>query len=262
MRRRLAQTAVSETLAIVLAYCVCVVACDGGSDPGPITGTAPVVNAGNDRTVDVGQTVMLIGTTNGNTATHKWEFVSRPAGSMNEIQNDRSLTEASFVADQLGEYVVKLIGATSNNPTAPDVNPAATDTVTITAVMPGSQCASLGAQLVMTLTWTNTEVDLQVGGETPNPEPSNDIAANLFGELKDPNCEHDGDEPLLSGATLESATCTPLMSGVYSIQVDNDGPLEEPFMVSVTIDGTSAPGFPQTGSIDVFESQVFEVCVQ
>lgn len=258
------QTTVPKTLAIVLSLCVCVGAdCDtGGSDPGPITGTAPVVNAGDDQTIDVGQTVMLIGTTNGNTATHKWEFESRPGGSTSEIQNDRSLTEASFVADQLGEYVVKLIGATSNDPTAPDVNPAATDTVTITAVMAGSQCVSGGTQLVMTLAWTNGEVDLHLGGETPNPEPSNDIAANLVGEFKDPNCEHGGDEPSMSGATLESATCTPLMSGVYSIHVDNDGPVEEPFMVSVTIDGTSAPGFPRSGTVGVNGNQAYEVCVQ
>jgi hypothetical protein len=48
--------------------------------------------------------------------------------------NERSLTNASIIPDLEGQYVAKLIGAVSNNPTAPDVNPAATDTVTITAI--------------------------------------------------------------------------------------------------------------------------------
>jgi hypothetical protein len=63
--------------------------------------------------------------------------MSQPAGSTAEIVDETSLTGASFVADQQGDYVAKLIGAVSNNPTAPDVNPADTDTVTITAVPMG-----------------------------------------------------------------------------------------------------------------------------
>jgi hypothetical protein len=106
------------------------------SGEAPPGGGGSSVDAGPDRTVNVGATVTLMGTSTG-VATHKWELMSRPTGSAAVIADERSLTGASFVADQAGDYVAKLIGAVSNDPTAPDINPADTDTVTITAVMGG-----------------------------------------------------------------------------------------------------------------------------
>ena len=104
---------------------------EGRRDPPGLP--APTVDAGADRTVAVGDTVELDGSSDGNTATHKWQFLSLPPGSMATIQNADQLMGANFVADRGGEYEVELVGATSSNPTAPDVNPAARDTVVITA---------------------------------------------------------------------------------------------------------------------------------
>lgn len=96
--------------------------------------TEPIlVDAGPDQTVVVGATVSLTGSNNGNTASHKWAFFSKPADSVSEIQDELSLTGASFAADVVGQYEIELIGATSSNPDAPDINPAARDTVVITA---------------------------------------------------------------------------------------------------------------------------------
>jgi len=134
MRSSIQESGFSVYLAVLLALGICVGAdCDTGSSGPPLPGAGSSVDAGPDQTVNVGDTVMLMGTSTG-VATHKWELTSRPAGSSAAIQNERSLTGATFVADQEGPYVATLIGAVSNNPTAPDVNPADTDTVAITAV--------------------------------------------------------------------------------------------------------------------------------
>ncbi|MBW2717862.1 MAG: hypothetical protein JRD94_04700 [Deltaproteobacteria bacterium] len=92
------------------------------------------VDAGSDRAVEVGDTVELDGSSSGNTGSHKWQFLSQPSGSMATIQDADQLMGASFVADRIGEFEVELVGATSSDPTAPDVNPAARDTVVITAI--------------------------------------------------------------------------------------------------------------------------------
>jgi len=109
-------------------------ACCGDTPQGiPVESEPILVDAGPDQTVVVGATVSLIGSNNGNTASHKWVFFRKPADSASEIQDELSLAGASFVADAVGQYEIELIGATSSNPDAPDVNPAARDTVVITA---------------------------------------------------------------------------------------------------------------------------------
>jgi len=80
------------------------------------------VDAGSDRAVEVGDTVELDGSSSGNTGSHKWQFLSQPSGSMATIQDADQLMGASFVADRAGEFEVELVGATSSDPTAPDVN--------------------------------------------------------------------------------------------------------------------------------------------
>jgi len=80
------------------------------------------VDAGSDRAVEVGDTVELDGSSSGNTGSHKWQFLSQPSGSMATIQDADQLMGASFVADRIGEFEVELVGATSSDPTAPDVN--------------------------------------------------------------------------------------------------------------------------------------------
>ena len=107
--------------------------CSDESFSSPAETEPIVVDAGPDQTVVVGATVSLTGSNNGNTASHKWVFFSKPAESASEIQDELSLSGASFVADVVGQYEIELIGATSSNPDAPDINPAARDTVVITA---------------------------------------------------------------------------------------------------------------------------------
>lgn len=134
MTRRAVAFGRSAFVTALLPYCLlqsALLGCGGvGVD---VAGAGSAVDAGPDRTVNVGDVVVLMGTSTG-VATHKWELMSRPAGSAAVVLNERSLTNASFIADREGDYVATLIGAVSNNPTAPDVNPADTDDVTITAV--------------------------------------------------------------------------------------------------------------------------------
>ena len=130
---------------VVSLLCVWLI-CSGSA--GPCTGTGDEagissVNAGTDRTVALGDTVQLQGTSMG-IGTHKWQFLSQPAGSTSQVQNADSLTGASFVADALGPYVVELLGAVSSAPGATDVQVDRSDRVTITAVMSGADGGSGG----------------------------------------------------------------------------------------------------------------------
>jgi len=133
---RARKTQSAELLCYALLV-LCASACCSDESFGRPAETEPiVVDAGPDQTVVVGATVSLVGSNNGSTASHKWRFFSRPGESTSEIQEELSLTGASFVADAVGQYEVELVGATSSNPDAPDVNPAAKDTVIITAEPP------------------------------------------------------------------------------------------------------------------------------
>lgn len=126
------------------------------------------------------------------------------------------------------------------------------------------RCTSLSGELVWSLDWTNPDVNLDLGGVTPNTPPGNIISANLNDETKDPNCEHGGDAPLESGGVpRETATCTSVMTGDYSIAVDNNfGSVDEMFTVNVTIGGNPVPPFPQTANATAGATQEFDFCVQ
>lgn len=124
-------------------------------------------------------------------------------------------------------------------------------------------CTSLSGELVWSLDWTNSDVNLDLGGVTPNTPPGIFISANLNDETKDPNCEHSGDAPLQSGGVpRETATCTSVMTGDYSIAVDNFGSVDEMFTVNVTIGGIAVPAFPQTANVTAGATQEFDFCVQ
>ena len=74
--------------------------------------TAPVANAGPDQTVQMGATVMLNGSgsndVDGNPLTYQWTFVTVPTGSTATLLNPTNVMP-TFVADVVGQYVVKLL---------------------------------------------------------------------------------------------------------------------------------------------------------
>ena len=83
----------------------------------------PIVNAGSDQTVHVGDVITLTGSsTSADTKpTYLWHFTSLPAGSVAVLVNPDTLTP-SFIADLAGLYIVAL-----------SLNDAQSDEVTITA---------------------------------------------------------------------------------------------------------------------------------
>jgi hypothetical protein len=74
--------------------------------------SAPVANAGADRTALVEQTVTLNGggssDVDGDALTFSWAFVSRPAGSSAALSNTTAV-QPTFVVDRAGAYRVRLI---------------------------------------------------------------------------------------------------------------------------------------------------------
>jgi hypothetical protein len=72
----------------------------------------PVADAGESRSVIVGDTVSLDGSGstdgNGDLLTYSWSFASVPAGSLADIA-DPALVQTSFVADEPGSYVISFV---------------------------------------------------------------------------------------------------------------------------------------------------------
>lgn len=99
----------------------------------------PIANAGQDQSVDVGETVQLNGNNsydpNNDPLSYTWEFVSRPSNSNASLGNAQT-PFPQFVADASGPYVIRLTVNDGNAESAPD-------DVTITAQDPSdSDCIS------------------------------------------------------------------------------------------------------------------------
>ncbi len=104
---------------------------DGGASPdGGQTNRAPVANAGDDRTVVVGATVDLDGSSSsdpdGDALTFEWTLTGQPTGSTAVLSTPTGVS-SSFVPDQEGAYVVRLVVDDGTESSAPVV-------VTLTAV--------------------------------------------------------------------------------------------------------------------------------
>lgn len=118
------------------SYVIELVVNDGHQDSAPDTVTittinsAPVANAGPDRTAHVLDSVTLDGSASsdvdGDPLTYWWELAEQPADSLAELVNPASV-QPSFVVDEPGRYQVQLIVADGHQDSAPD-------TVTITTI--------------------------------------------------------------------------------------------------------------------------------
>jgi parallel beta-helix repeat protein len=76
------------------------------------TNVKPVADAGGSQAVIVGETVLLDGSDsndqNHDPLSYNWSFVSKPADSIADFDDCNSV-QASFVADQVGTYIVSLV---------------------------------------------------------------------------------------------------------------------------------------------------------
>lgn len=85
--------------------------------------TLPLADAGEDRTVTAGQSVMLDGSgssdEDGDSLTYSWVLVGRPEDSMAEL-SAADTAMPSFTADRVGEYVVELVVNDGTEDSAPD----------------------------------------------------------------------------------------------------------------------------------------------
>ncbi|MHC4357103.1 MAG: PKD domain-containing protein [Planctomycetota bacterium] len=76
------------------------------------TNVKPVADAGGSQAVIVGETVFLDGSNssdeNNDPLTYSWSFVSMPEGSLTELSDPTSV-QPSFVADEVGTFVVSLV---------------------------------------------------------------------------------------------------------------------------------------------------------
>jgi hypothetical protein len=107
------------------------------------TNVKPVADAGGSQAVIVGETVFLDGSDsndeNGDPLTYSWSFASMPEGSLAEL-SDPTVAQTSFVADEVGTFVVSLVV----NDGFVDSKPA---NVTIEAI----SCVDAGVQVLLDL---------------------------------------------------------------------------------------------------------------
>ena len=101
-------------LLLLISIIVLAIGC-AGTDP--VTpedqNRKPIANAGSDITVKIGETVNLNGALSSDpdsdVITYTWSFTSQPAGSVSSLGNADTVTNASFVPDKEGQYVVSLV---------------------------------------------------------------------------------------------------------------------------------------------------------
>jgi hypothetical protein len=158
------------------SYTVTLVVNDGTTSSAPdsiivsTSNSAPVANAGPDRTALTGSTVTLNGSgssdVDGNPLVFSWRFVTRPAGSAAALSNPAAIMP-SFTIDVFGTYVVQLIvndgildspadrvtiSTTNSAPTA-NAGPNQTAAVNSTVQLNGSGSTDVDSQS-LTYSWS------------------------------------------------------------------------------------------------------------
>lgn len=112
---------------VFISLFVVAAACSGGNDGGNgnvTSNSAPVANAGVDRTIRQDAVVVLNGAQSsdpdGDAITFDWQITSKPEGSSIVFSNTDTVTP-SFQADKVGTYVIRLVvndGQTDSEPDA------------------------------------------------------------------------------------------------------------------------------------------------
>lgn len=105
-------------LLIALGF-LSMVGCGLGEEVDDIINMTVTVEAGADQTVDLGQTVSLVGTATGGTLFYIWEIAERPTGSFATLSNS-TVAETSFVPDVVGLYTLRLTVTNDSGSTESD----------------------------------------------------------------------------------------------------------------------------------------------
>ncbi|MCL6613769.1 MAG: PKD domain-containing protein [Firmicutes bacterium] len=192
-----------------------------------VTNKPPVANAGPDKTVNIGDKVILNGVLSydpeGKPLSYAWSFDIRPSGSDAQLQNSTSV-QCNFTPDVAGDYVVRL--------TVSDGTAKGYDTVTIrakseTGETPGNDppVANAGADQNVTV---GQLVTLDGSGST---DPDDDPLTYLWEMLSRPA----DSQATLTGATTVNPSFTPDKDGAYIVQLTvSDGEYIDQDTVTVT----------------------------
>ena len=202
-------------------YVVTLVVSDGKLDSSPVSATvravntAPVANAGIDRSLGVGETAVLDGThssdVNGDRLTYAWSVEARPNGSTATVV-DAGQPVARFVPDVAGDYIIGLVvndGAVNS----------AVDRVNLTVVAAGANRAPVANAGADQNVPTGTTVTLD-GSASADPD------GNLITYVWTLDSKPAGSAAAIADATSPRPSLVADKSGTYAISlVVSDGVL-------------------------------------
>ena len=215
------------------AYVAQLIVNDGFVDSAPDTvvidtrNVPPVANAGPDRIVAVGSTVILDGTASSDVdsdpLTYSWSFTSRPSDSTATLMNPITVSP-SFVVDVAGTYILQLIVNAGSVSSAPD-------TVLITT------------QNQEPIARTDGDKSLEIGkaGQldgTPSSDPDGDHLTYSWAIASAPK----GSTARLANTTSAKPSFTPDIGGSYAVRlVVNDGKVDSAAeLVTITATANAA----------------------
>ena len=170
----------------------------------------PEADAGEDQSTRVRETVRLDGTmsTGDGRLTYRWRVVSRPEGSVAEIDLFSPQETPKFRPDLPGVYVIELVVRVAG------CTPSAPDTVTVTARDNAAPTANAGSDAIIGVDQT-----LQLDG-TGSSDPDDDPIEFSWSITSAPI----GSSAELVGSTTATPSLTPDVAGSYVIElVVNDG---------------------------------------